>query len=267
MLLSQIPHSYRIKFSDADFKESEHPRGNKENPGQFAKKGAGGTKKVASRNNADLQKAFKEKTHVSGPVKALSDGHTREEALKKAKALRAKGISANVWHQSGPKTGPKSQYFISVPMDKEEGEKKKGKDKLFHGTSARILKKVLSEGLRPQSKKHFDGGHYTGIRKDSVFVAKDFKKALKFADHCTKGRASLPVVFKVRANAKTLQNDVWNPGCKMKKGGFAPEEIISYSLDRGKTWQKPKEAPYRDSVEEYYTGFAISSEEAKELNS
>lgn len=198
MLLSQIPRSYRIKFSDADFKESEHPRGNKENPGQFAKKGESNT--------------------------AGSTGESKKE-------------------------------------------KKKGKDKLFHGTSARILKKVLSEGLRPQSKKHFDGGHYTGIRKDSVFVAKDFKKALKFADHCTKGRASLPVVFKVRANAKTLQNDVWNPGCKMKKGGFAPEEIISYSLDRGKTWQKPKEAPYRDSVEEYYTGFAISSEEAKKLNS
>ena len=131
-----------------------------------------------------------------------------------------------------------------------------GSGRVYHGTTSRVLKKILVEGIRPQNKRHFNRSHYTGKRGESVFVAKDFKKALKFADACVKGRQSIPVVFKVRANPNSLRNDVYNIGCKMKKGGFNPEDIISYSLDRGKSWHKPEEA-FKFFKEEYYVGLAI----------
>lgn len=133
--------------------------------------------------------------------------------------------------------------------------------KVFHGTTARILKKIIKEGIIPQGKHRNIHSAHSG-RKDYVFVAKDFKKALAFADKSVKGKASLPVVFKVRANPNTLQNDNWTPGAKMKKGGFPPEDIISFTIDRGKHWYAPQDA-FKGITETYYVGFAIEVNEEK----
>lgn len=44
----------------------------------------------------------------------------RNEAVAFAKKLRAEGLHATIWHQGGPKTGPKSKYVIIAPKAKVE---------------------------------------------------------------------------------------------------------------------------------------------------
>lgn len=56
--------------------------------------------------------------HSSGN-EVHSIGHTRDQAIQRAKELRSKGQFATIWHTGGPKTGPKSQYAIGVPAKKE----------------------------------------------------------------------------------------------------------------------------------------------------
>lgn len=51
--------------------------------------------------------------YLSG-AKVKSGPHTKEEAVKEAKELRAKGTHASVWHLSGPKSGPRSKFVVTV---------------------------------------------------------------------------------------------------------------------------------------------------------
>lgn len=69
-----------------------------------------------------LQKKFENKHPYSSGTSVQSNGHTREDALKKAKELRSKGKYATIWHEEGPKSGPSSRYFLS-----EDGKKPRWK--------------------------------------------------------------------------------------------------------------------------------------------
>lgn len=58
----------------------------------------------------ELKKAH---PYLSG-AKVKSGPHTKEDATKEAKELREKGTHATIWHLSGPKSGPKSKYVVTV---------------------------------------------------------------------------------------------------------------------------------------------------------
>lgn len=67
----------------------------------------------------DIDKAaFKKKYPAHSGNEVHSAGQNRDAAKAEALALREKGIHATIAHKDGPKTGPKSQYFVMVPETK-----------------------------------------------------------------------------------------------------------------------------------------------------
>lgn len=92
-------------LGDSNFKEGKHPR---KTNGEF---GSGGSS--SGGKNDIAQKEFEKKHPYVSNTTIRSTGHTREDALEKAKALRDQGVYATIWHMDGPKTGSKSKYSIA----------------------------------------------------------------------------------------------------------------------------------------------------------
>ncbi len=64
------------------------------------------------RGGKEAQKAFEEKHPYASGYKVHSSGHTKDEALARAKKMRTEGTFASVFHQDGPKSGKNSKYFV-----------------------------------------------------------------------------------------------------------------------------------------------------------
>lgn len=69
------------------------------------------------------QGAFDSKHPYSSGEKVHSSGHTKDEAHALVGSMRADGTHASSWHQSGPKTGASSKYFVTVPSGHKESQK------------------------------------------------------------------------------------------------------------------------------------------------
>ncbi len=100
----------------ANWDESKHPR---DDDGKFGGGGGGSGQKPTDVDRA----AFKKKYPSHSGDTPHSTGHTRDEAVSTAKALRADGIHATISHMDGPRTGKKSRYFVMVPESKKNASR------------------------------------------------------------------------------------------------------------------------------------------------
>lgn len=98
--------------------------------------------KTIEKSEEDHGSTFKSKyPYVSGEnVHSVVEG--RDEAMHQARRMRSEGVYASIWHHSGPKTGPKSKYYITADKKMAKAElQKMSRPRLtfpkFEGTSSR----------------------------------------------------------------------------------------------------------------------------------
>lgn len=76
----------------------------------------GGASCEACKGGECMEHGGEVKSHLENGSEEHSSGHSREEAIKKAKELRDQGIHGSIHHGEGPKSGPKSKYSVRVPQ-------------------------------------------------------------------------------------------------------------------------------------------------------
>jgi hypothetical protein len=79
--------------------------------------------------------------------------------------------------------------------------------KLYHGTSAKNIYKILFEGIKPQESYHnFTVGFYEGERAKRVFVTEDLATACSFAKVAESRQESPAIVLEVVVPSKNWSN-------------------------------------------------------------
>ena len=113
-----------------------------------------------------------------------------------------------------------------------------GKVLVYHGSAAKFIQKIKSEGLDPNKEKGFQSQMYHGKRGRAVFLASSPQQAQRWAESASfeERRAGVGVIFRVRLPkeeaAKLIVDRAGDLGDSYYVGSIKPEWISDYTLTR-----------------------------------
>jgi hypothetical protein len=109
------------------------------------------------------------------------------------------------------KGGPGSGNFGHVGISGHQGGSAPGEggDILYHGSSHKAIKSIMSLGIKPQANKNFtEKEYYTGVRKNRVFAIDNIDAAVQYGRNAGRGFLDTKsVVFKIEVPKDTILDE------------------------------------------------------------